>query len=325
MKTRQTKSPILAAALIAAVLGGCAPAKRSDAPAPLNTPADMWAELENAKGEVRRLNAKVEELTLQVQSNKKDPELAGRVSRLEGNVNRMASQLAIDLGGGGAAQPDSSAAQPAAPQGYAQPQAGYAQPQAGYAQPQAGYAGSQTGYGQQQTGYGAAAPAAPPGGSGSDDDDVQVPPYNPSGYAAAPAPTPAAPAAPPVVSDAQNPADAVYAKGLSSFNARQYQQALGIFQEFARNFKTSPLMPNALFWTGECYFQLGDFANAALSYQDVVEKYPKSAKHADALFKRGVAFMKLGNTGAAKLSFKEVIDKYPDSAFAARAKTMMPK
>jgi len=84
-------------------------------------------------------------------------------------------------------------------------------------------------------------------------------------------------------------------------------------------------MANALFWTGECYFQLGDFANAALSYQEVIEKYPKSAKHADALFKRGVAFSKLGNAGAAKLSFKEVIDKYPDSAFAARAKAMMPK
>jgi len=109
------------------------------------------------------------------------------------------------------------------------------------------------------------------------------------------------------------------------FNARQYQQSLGTFQEFTRNFKTSPLMANALFWTGESYFQLGDFANAALSYQEVIEKYPKSVKHPDALFKRGAAFLKLGNTGAAKLSFKEVIEKYPNSAFAARAKSMMPK
>uniref|UniRef100_I2Q0S5 Tol-pal system protein YbgF n=1 Tax=Desulfovibrio sp. U5L TaxID=596152 RepID=I2Q0S5_9BACT len=336
MNTRPTKNPILVAALIAAVLGGCAPARRSDAPAPLNTPADMWAELENAKGEVRRLNAKVEELTLQVQANQKDPELAGRVARLEGNVNRVASQLAIDVGGGAPAAPQANAAgaQPAAPQpGYAQPQAGYAQQQPGYGQPQAGYAAQpqagyaaqpQAGYGQPQAGYGQGA------GAPADDEDVQIPPYTPPGYGAAapvqPAPAPQAPAAAaPPAAEPQNPADAVYAKGLASFNAKQYQQALGIFQEFARNFKTSPLMPNALFWTGECYFQLGDFANAALSYQEVVEKYPKSAKHADALFKRGVAFQKLGNPGAAKLSFKEVIDKYPDSAFAARAKTMMPK
>jgi tol-pal system protein YbgF len=345
MKTRTIKNPVLAAALLAAVLGGCAPQpRRSDAPAPLNTPADMWAELENAKGEVRRLNAKVEELTLQVQANQKDPEMAGRVARLEGNVNRMASQLAIDVGGGGAApQADGGGAPPAAPQpqaGYAQPQAGYGQPQAGYAQQQPGYgqaqpgyAQPQAGYAQPQTGYGQGpGPAAATGSA--DDEDVQIPPYRPQGGYAAPtapvqpAPAPQAPAAPAAAAPAaepQNPADAVYAKGLASFNAKQYQQALGIFQEFARNFKTSPLMPNALFWTGECYFQLGDFANAALSYQEVVEKYPKSAKHADALFKRGVAFQKLGNAGAAKLSFKEVIDKYPDSAFAARAKTMMPK
>ena len=314
MNTHRANSKLLAATLLAVLIGGCAPApKRSDAPAPLNTPADMWAELENTKGEVRRLNAKVEELSLQVQQNKQDPEMAGRVARLEGNVGRIASQLAIDVDAGGA----SGASRPAQPQpGYAQAP-GQAQP--GYGQlPQAGY-------GQQQ-GYGTA-PMAAAGGAMAEEED--------SGPTANPAPAmmaPQAPTPPPVAAggaapaiDSQNPADAVYAKGLSSFNAKQYQQALGIFQEFTRNFKTSQLMPNALFWTGECYFQLGDFANAALSYQEVIEKYPKSPKHADALFKRGVAFTKLGNAGAAKLSFKEVIDKYPDSAFAARAKTIMPK
>lgn len=357
MKTRSPNTAIVAAALTAAILGGCAPARRSDTPAPLNTPADMWAELENTKGEVRRLNAKVEDLSQQVQANKNDPELAGRVARLEGDVNRMASQLAIDLGpraSGAQAQTAAPAAQPqpsAQPQtGYTQSQAGgYAQPQQGYTPPQQqGYAQQQTGYEQQtgsaqpqagQTGYAGSAQSqsgyansvATPGGAGPD--EPEIPPYVPPGQAAgqtagqAAAPAPPAPSgtiAPPVVTQ-QSPAEAVYAKGLSSFNARQYQQALGIFQEFTRNFKTSGLMPNALFWIGECYYQLGDFANAALSYQEVIEKYPKSAKHPDALFKRGVAFMKLGNTGAAKLSFKEVIDKYPDSAYASRAKSMMPK
>ena len=332
MKTRSRNTSILAVALAATLIGGCAPAPKT--PAPLNTPADMWAELENTKGELRRLNSKVEELSQQVQANKNDPELPGRVARLEGNVNRMASQLAIDLGNQGGAQ----AAAPQAPAGqaqggYGQGQGGYGQTQQGYAQPQAGSAQQQQGgYGQAQGGYGQAQQGyagsqAAPGGAGPDDEQ-EVPPYNPTGYGAQAAPAqPAAPAAQPAAqpSTAQNPADAVYAKGLASFNARQYQEALGIFQEFSRNFKTSPLMANALFWMGECYFQLGDFANAALSYQEVIEKYPKSAKHADALFKRGVAFSKLGNAGAAKLSFKEVIDKYPDSAFAARAKTMMPK
>lgn len=325
MKTRSRQGKFLSAALLAVVLGGCAPAKRPEAPSPLDTPADMWAELENVKGELRRINAKVEDMSQQVQANKNDPELAGRVARLEGNVSRMASQLAIDLGPTAGAPETAAAPQQApaaAPQaGYgAQPQTGYAaQPQAGYAQPQAGgYAQPQTGYAQQpQPGYGAA-PAADEGGQ---ENEQPIPPNMAPGAPTAPAPAQPAPQA----NTPQNPADAVYAKGLSSFNARQYQQALGIFQEFARNFKTSALMPNALFWTGECYFQLGDFANAALSYQEVIEKYPKSAKHADALFKRGVAFMKLGNTGAAKLSFKEVIDKYPNSAFATRAKSMMPK
>jgi tol-pal system protein YbgF len=297
MKIRSNvKNQLLAAAAIAVVIGGCAPANKSNTPAPLNTPADMWAELENAKGEVRRLNAKVEELNQQVQGNKQDPEMSRRVSRLEGNVTRLASQLAIDLDSGSPAQPAAQPSYGAAPQ----------------AAPQAGYA-------QAQPAYGAATATS----SGAEDEEMPATTYNP-GYASPAAQSPVI-APPPVAAQTQNTADAVYAKGLASFNARQYQQALGIFQEFNRNFKTSPLVANSLFWTGECYFQLGDFANAALSYQEVIEKFPKSAKHPDALFKRGAAFIKLGNAGAAKLSFKEVIDKYPDSAFAARAKSMMPK
>ena len=60
MKIRHDTAAALAAAMLAALVGGCAPAQPKG-PAPLNTPADMWAELENAKGEVRRLNAKVED------------------------------------------------------------------------------------------------------------------------------------------------------------------------------------------------------------------------------------------------------------------------
>lgn len=307
MKSIANKS-LLVAALIVVTLGGCAPSRPSDAPSPLNTPADMWAELENAKGEVRRLNAKVEELSLQVQDNKKDPELESRVARLEGQVNRIASQLAIDIGDGSPAG-TAAAAQPSAQALFTanQGQPGYGQQQPPAAQP--GYAPQA----QPQAGY--AAPDA--GGNVGSEDQAAA-------YPAAQEPAQAAPVAA-AAPRQQNPADAVYAKGLASFNSRQYQQALGIFQEFSRNFKTSTLMPNALFWIGECYFQLGDFANAALAYQEVIEKYPKSSKHPDALFKRGVAFAKLGNPGAAKLSFKEVIEKYPNSAFANRAKAMMPK
>jgi tol-pal system protein YbgF len=314
MKMKNITHPLLAASLSVVLLGACAPS-HNDAPAPLNTPADMWAELENTKGELRRINAKLEDLSQQVQNNKSDPELPARVNRLDGQVHRMASQLNIDLG-------DNAAAQPAAPQ-QAAPQAGYAQ------QPQAGYAAAAGGEDEsaaapQQPGYQQAQPAYPQQAQPAYQQGYQPPQ---TGYQQA-QPAYQAPAAAPAAApsaESQNPADALYAKGLASFNARQYQQALGIFQEFTRNFKTSPLMPNSLFWTGECYFQLGDFANAALSYQEIIEKYPKSAKHPDALFKRGAAFMKLGNAGAAKLSFKEVIDKYPTSAFAARAKAMMPK
>ena len=325
MKRSKIVRPLAAASLSVVLLGACGPSPRNDAPAPLNTQADMWAELENTKGELRRLNAKVEDLSQQVQQNKNDPELSNKVTRLDGQVHRMASQLSIDLGDNAGAQAG-AAQQPQQP-GYpaAQPQPGYPQPQQPGYGPAAGAdddaSGAQAGYQQpayQQPDYQQQQPAQPAY-------QAPAPAAVAAGAAAGAATGAAVGTAAAQGAETQSTADALYAKGLASFNARQYQQALGIFQEFTRNFKKSALMPNALFWTGECYFQLGDFANAALSYQEIIEKYPKSPKHPDALFKRGAAFLKLGNTGAAKLSFKEVIDKYPTSAFAARAKSMMPK
>lgn len=328
-KNKAIRYPLAVAGLSALLLGACGPSPRPNQPSPLNTPADMWAELENVKGEVRRLNAKVEELNQQAQQNKVDPELGNKVARLEGNVSRMASQLSIDLGNGPAGQaaqaPQAAPAQQ--PQYGAQAQPQYAAPAAqgqyGAAQPQYQQAPQAQPQYDQQSAYGAQENQTGYANDGNGAAATTVSPNQPL-YQQPPAvATPATPT--PQQAAAQNPADVLYAKGLASFNASQYQQSLGIFQEFTRNFKNSPLMANALFWTGESYFQLGDFANAALSYQEVIEKYPKSAKTPDSLFKRGVAFMKLGNPGAAKLSFKEVIDKYPNSAFAARAKSMMPK
>ncbi|KUG28327.1 tpr repeat containing exported protein [hydrocarbon metagenome] len=324
------KTPSRFAAMLAVIatllaLCSCAPKKADpSAPAPLDTPADMWAEMENLKAEMRGLNAKVEELSYQAKSREgaAGAEMSGRVARLESQVAQMASQLAIDIEGAGptASGPAAMAGVPAAPYSA----------QTGYPG-QTAYAGQPAYPGQAATPTGVQ--RVPSYGMEHEEGDYEdVPVQRQPPYAQAPAvphaQVPVAPAAQPgapVLDPPKDPADALYTQALQAFNAKQYRDALSMWTEFTKNFPKSPLVPNTYFWIGECNYQVGDFANAVLSYQEVIDKFPKSNKYPDALFKRGAAFLKLNNKQAAKISFQELITKYPNSPLTQRAKAMMPK
>lgn len=143
--------------------------------------------------------------------------------------------------------------------------------------------------------------------------------------AATPSPAPAQSAEPAgnVEVAHQDPADALYAKGLTAFKERKYDEARRDFAEFTTTFKKHALVPNAVFWQGECYYQLGDYAKAVLAYQDVIDKYKDSPKYRSAMLKQGISFYKLGKEKPGKIILQELIDKNPGTAEANRAKQFL--
>lgn len=120
-----------------------------------------------------------------------------------------------------------------------------------------------------------------------------------------------------------DPAELLYDQALDSFKERNYKTAQRLWKEFATAFPKHDMVPNAVFWQGECYYQMEDYANAALAYQDVVTKFPKSNKYLPAILKQGISFIKLGKTKTGKARLEEIIKKYPDSPEAKRAKTII--
>ncbi|WP_320169673.1 tol-pal system protein YbgF [Maridesulfovibrio sp.] len=120
-----------------------------------------------------------------------------------------------------------------------------------------------------------------------------------------------------------DPAKALYDKAMAQFKERKYKEAIRDWAEFSANFVKHTLVPNAIFWEGECYYQLGDYANAALKYQDVIAKYSKSNKYRSALLKQGLCLIKLGKTKSGRYILEDLIKKAPDSAEAKRAKSIL--
>jgi len=118
-------------------------------------------------------------------------------------------------------------------------------------------------------------------------------------------------------------AEAIYAKGMQAFQAKEYDKAASIWSDVAKNYPKHNLAPNAYFWMGEAYFQKGDMPQAVLNYQEVIEKFPKNNKVPSAMLKQGMAFQKLNKKEAARMIFQDLIKKFPDSAEARRAKSLM--
>ncbi|WP_461209557.1 tol-pal system protein YbgF [Desulfocurvus sp. DL9XJH121] len=167
-------------------------------------------------------------------------------------------------------------------------------------------------------------PAAQPQPDGVNATLPGGPEAGPAGESSTAADTPNASA--PDQTAAQVTADAastLYKSARSSFEASDYRQGVALWDEFVSSFPEHRLVPNALFWQGECYYQMKDYARAVLKYQVVIDKYKKSTKYPTALLKQGISFMRLGRVKAGKLLLKDVVKQFPQAPEGKRAATIL--
>ena len=120
-----------------------------------------------------------------------------------------------------------------------------------------------------------------------------------------------------------NTADALYAKAEAAFRAKKYEVARQYYSEFATAFKKHPNASQAIFWVGECAYNLQDYGKAVLAYQEVIEKYPRSTKYKPAVLKQGMAFFKIGKDKAGRAVLQDLIDRFPKDPESIRAKQVL--
>lgn len=127
--------------------------------------------------------------------------------------------------------------------------------------------------------------------------------------------TPATPRASYAVtkSSVYNAAYALYEKG-------DYAGAQRAFADFAAASPGDSLVPNAIYWQGECQYSLRKYDSAIFFFQDVINKYPNHAKAAAALLKAGYSYERLNDMANARFYWQILIDDFPKSAPAALAR-----
>jgi tol-pal system protein YbgF len=99
----------------------------------------------------------------------------------------------------------------------------------------------------------------------------------------------------------------------------EYEKALAAFEEYFDKCANDENLVNAHYWTGECYFSLGQFTQAAAEFDLLTREFPDSPKVASALYKLARSWQELGKTSDAKDIFQRVVEEHAGTLEAKQA------
>jgi tol-pal system protein YbgF len=120
-------------------------------------------------------------------------------------------------------------------------------------------------------------------------------------------------------------AEGLYQTAMDHFEQGRYALALTWFSRVEKEYPGHALVPNAIFWQGECHFQSGRYPLAVNQYQRLIDAYPKSSKVIDAMYKLGIALDKNGNATRAREMLSRVVELVPQTPTAAKAAAYLQK
>lgn len=264
--------------------------------------ADTWSQLQSLRQEVAALRGEVDTMNHALTLVGGAQGMADALSRHDRALRLIETQLALDL----------QLNQPGAPVPAAM--AG-GLPGASVAPGAAGAAGVMGGVGGASAGVSGGASGDPMGAAGTAGlGGTTAVTEQPAGSASASSP------ARPVTADT---AQALYDAGMSSFNNRQYTQALKAFTDFTTTYAKHNLVSNSWFWQGESNFQLKNYAAAALAYEKVISGFANSNKAPAAYLKQAMSFIQLDKKDAARERLNQLLQKYPKAPEATRAKQVL--
>jgi len=109
-----------------------------------------------------------------------------------------------------------------------------------------------------------------------------------------------------------------YDASLKLFKARKYKAAIEDLENLTASSVNDPLMSNAHYWLGECYYATKQYEKAVGAFRATLN-YPKSYKEGDAYVMLGMAYVRMGDKNNARSTWEDLIKKYPKTHYATEA------
>lgn len=115
----------------------------------------------------------------------------------------------------------------------------------------------------------------------------------------------------------------MYSRGLALVRGGKPAPGRTLLERFASGNPKHELVPNALYWIGESYYDEDRFDRSILAFKEVYRRFPKHPKAAAALLKTAYSYQKLGDLKNAEFYLTVLLEDFPDSEPASLAEKKM--
>lgn len=107
-----------------------------------------------------------------------------------------------------------------------------------------------------------------------------------------------------------------YQSALSMYRSGKFGAAADAFRSFIGRHTRHAYADNALYWLGECFYDMKNFKVALKMFRRVVEEYPTGNKAPDALLKMAYCYLKMEETANARTVLAQLMESFPKSRVA---------
>ncbi|MCK4412162.1 MAG: tetratricopeptide repeat protein [Candidatus Eisenbacteria sp.] len=107
--------------------------------------------------------------------------------------------------------------------------------------------------------------------------------------------------------------DALFLMGQCYFGKREYETAIGRFNDLVLNYPESDHATKALFYTGMSYQHLRNFGTASQIFGSLLREHPDFERRDEILFIDAEALETTGNDAEALRQYRRIITEFPDS------------
>ncbi|MCC6750761.1 MAG: tol-pal system protein YbgF [Deltaproteobacteria bacterium] len=116
-----------------------------------------------------------------------------------------------------------------------------------------------------------------------------------------------------------------YGQALDLYKAGRQAEAAKALRAFVVKHAGHAYADNALYWLGECHYDLKQYRQALDLFRKVVQHHPSGNKAPDALLKMGYCYMNLNERTNARSVLAQVVEIYPQSKVARLASHTLSK
>ncbi|MFH1144421.1 MAG: tetratricopeptide repeat protein, partial [Candidatus Eisenbacteria bacterium] len=107
--------------------------------------------------------------------------------------------------------------------------------------------------------------------------------------------------------------DALFLMGQCYYGKREYETAIGKFDEVILNYPDSDHVPEALFYAGLCYHHLRNFGTATQIFDGLLTQYPHFERRDEILFVAAEGLETAGDFGGALKQYALILERFPES------------